>query len=57
MSKVYEITCEGTVNRFITDEANNEEEAQKAAAREFSLLVGGNENDVKIIDLQECDDE
>ncbi len=57
MSKVYEITCEGTVNRFITVEANNEEEAQKAAAREFSLLVGANENDVKIIDLQECDDD
>ena len=57
MSKCYEIICEGKVNRFITVEANNEEEAQKAAAHEFSLFVGANENDVKIIDLEECDDD
>ena len=57
MSKCYEVFCEGMVNRFITVEANNAEEAQKAAAHEFSLLVGENENDVKIIDLQECDDD
>ena len=57
MSKCYEVFCEGMVNRYITIEANNAEEAQKAAAREFSLLVGANENDVKIIDLEECDDD
>ncbi len=57
MSKCYEITCEGTVNRFITVEANNEEEAQKAAAREFSLLVGANKNEVEFLHLEECDDD
>ena len=57
MSKCYEVFCEGMVNRYITVEANNAEEAKKAAALEFSLLVGANENDVKIIDLEECDDD
>ena len=31
MSKCYEIICEGKVNRFITVEADNEEEAKKLA--------------------------
>ncbi len=57
MSKCYEIICEGKVNRFITVEADNEEEAKKAAALEFSLLVGANKNEVEFLHLEECDDE
>ena len=57
MSKCYEVFCEGMVNRFITVEANNEEEAQKSRGSRIFLLVGANENDVKIIDLEECDDD
>ena len=55
MSKVYKATWEGKVSRFITVEANNEEEAKKAAAEEFSLLVGAYQ--VKILDIEESDDE
>ena len=57
MSKCYEIICEGKVNRFITVEANNEEEAKKAAALEFSLLVGANKNEVEFLHLEECEDD
>jgi len=55
MTKCYEITCEGKVSRFITVTAKNEEEAKKAAAEEFSLLVGAYQ--VNILDIEECDDD
>ena len=57
MSKCYEVFCEGMVNRFITVEANNEEEAKKAAALEFSLLVGANKNEAEFLHLEEGDDD
>ena len=49
--KVYEVVCEGLVQRTITVEAANSAEASRAARQEFASLVGAYQDAVAIVDI------
>ena len=49
--KVYEVVCEGLVQRTITVEAANSAEASRAARQEFASLLGAHKDAVAVVDI------
>jgi hypothetical protein len=51
VKKVYEVTCEGVVQRMIMVEAHNVVEASRLGIREFAFQIGAKEKEVGVVDI------